>query len=70
MDLNAAIRAKVDEISQRLDDDCNMQCGVSCASQGYSDIARGVLAVLELHKSCSDHCATVRGIAEALGIEP
>lgn len=49
-DLNAAIRAKVHEVSQRLDDDCNMQCGVSCASQGYDDITRGLLAALDVHR--------------------
>jgi len=49
MDLDAAIRAKVSE-THRLDDDCNMQCGASCAAQGYGDITRGVLAVLDLHK--------------------
>lgn len=62
MDLYAAIRAKVDEISQRLDDDCNMQCGVSCASQGYDDVARALLAVLELHMPREDHLFQVEAL--------
>ena len=47
-DLNAAIRAKLDGLSQ-LDDDCNSQCGVSCAAQGYDDMKAALLAVLDQH---------------------
>lgn len=63
-DLDAAIRAKLDR--QRdvmtLDD-----MFVSDITGNWQD---AILAVLDVHKSCSNHCATVRGIAEALEIEP
>lgn len=48
-DLDAAIRAKLTEIAAENDDDCNMQRGVSCASQGYGNVASAVLAVLTAH---------------------
>lgn len=47
--VDAAIRERLAGISRELDDDCNMQCGASCASGGYGDVAAAVLAVLDVH---------------------
>jgi hypothetical protein len=83
-DLAAQIRAKLDAIGEG-DDDCRMQCGRSCAEDGYDDVVAAVLVVLDLHPTeaheCPDRddyepytayeptCPTLRAIAEKLGIE-
>jgi hypothetical protein len=48
-DLGAQIRARLDVIGEG-DDDCRMQCGRSCAEDGYDDVARALLAVVDRHK--------------------
>lgn len=52
-DLAAAIREHLAKLSAKVDGDCLLQCGQSCAQEGYGLVVDAVLAVLDEHPHLS-----------------